>query len=537
MTNARALSAHPTTRALLCGARPAGDSAHRDLYDHLGRAWPDVVALDRPALIEAVGGSEVMAELLNSTFLTCAELVGERHGIDRVTNRVFQTRLLTAWDELDRLLRLRPAEDIELDLGYGLDSPLDDLYERMTFHLASLGDRSAAERLRAIVARHARRDALTGGRGELVATMLGAELLDGSYNPQCLPGTGMYDIVGQWREHGYAVMAGAHGTAPAASTAPRPEPVRRLAAIRAEQAAAASPPPGSAVIFPSSVLAGVGRSDNVKELQRILKDVLDKPLPGVRVPSDWDAWERALLARHPNGGRFFRAIRRSQGSREFWGHAVVCADGPPGTGKSAMCRSIAEVSGLAVKRYQCDNASDNSYGGTAIRWTSAQQDFVTGCMVEFKSRTFVAILDEIEKAAGSRDTNSGRLHDVLLGQWEPETASRWTSNFLCHDVDLTGVVFLATANDASTLPAPLRDRMVVARVEEPTADDLAALAPQVAREACRRQGLDERWGVLDAVEMASLAAAWPGGSVRRLVRLVEVVLRARDEGPAAAPRH
>ncbi|WCS27974.1 AAA family ATPase [Methylobacterium sp. NMS14P] len=415
------------------------------------------------------------------------------------------------------------------------------------YHLASLGDRLAADRLRGVVARHARRDGAVEGRAALIATLLGCEMLDGFYTPQCIPGTQRYDVVGQWREAGeeyvaQVALATRERVRDAivearASEREAEEPAPKHASLAGFRKAAAepTPPAGSAVIFPPSVLEGAGRSDNVKELQRILKCVLDVPLPGVRVPADWDTWEHALLARHPNGGQFFLVIRRSQGGREFWGHAVVCADGPAGAGKSAMCRSVAEVSGLRIERYQCDNASDNSYGGTPIRWVSAQQDFITAAFVELKQRTFIAMLDEVEKAGGSRDSNSGKLHDVLLGQMDTETAAAWPSNFLCHPVDLTGVLFLCTANDASSLPTPLRDRMVVARVDEPTADHLAALAPQVAREVCRRQGLDERWGTLDAIEMASLAEAWPGGSIRRLVRLVEVVLQARDEGPAAAP--
>ncbi|MBE7245319.1 MAG: AAA family ATPase, partial [Actinomycetospora chiangmaiensis] len=406
--------------------------------------------------------------------------------------------------------------------------------------------------LRAVVARHARRDGAVEGRAALIATMVGAEMLDGHYMPRCIPGTHRYDVVGQWREAGEeyvaqvalatrehvrnAIVEARASASERKAEEPAPKRPPPLAGFRK---AVAEPPlaPGSAVLFPSSILEGVGRSDNQKELKRILGDVLNVPLPGVRVPSDWDAWERALLARHPNGGAFFRAIRRSQGGRKFWGHAVVCADGPAGAGKSAMCRSVAEVSGLRMKRFQCDNASDNSYGGTPIRWASSQQDFVTTAFVEFKLRTFVAALDEVEKGGGSRDSNSGKFHDALLGQLDPETAAAWPSTFLCHPVDLTGVVFLCTANDAASMPAPLRDRMVIARVEEPTADHLGVLAPQVAREVCRRQGLDERWGALDPVEMASLAEAWPGGSIRRLVRLVEFVLQARDEGPAAAARH
>ncbi len=49
-------------------------------------------------------------------------------------------------------------------------------------------------------------------------------------------------------------------------------------------------------------------------------------------------------------------------------------------------------------------------------------------------------------------------------------------------------------------------------------------------------GLDEAWAALDAVEMSALAEAWPGGSIRKLRKLIETVLRARDTAPGIS-RH
>jgi hypothetical protein len=55
------------------------------------------------------------------------------------------------------------------------------------------------------------------------------------------------------------------------------------------------------------------------------------------------------------------------------------------------------------------------------------------------------------------------------------------------------------------------------------------LAPAIAAETMRQQGLDPRWGILDAVEMAALRRSWQGGSVRPLARMIETILAARDE--------
>lgn len=552
MTNARARSAHPTTRALLCGARPTGDTAHRDLYEHLVTEWPDVVALDRPALVEAVGGSEVMAELLSSTYLTCAELVGARHGIDRVQRRVFQTRLLTASTELERLLTLRQAEDVELDLGYGIHNPLDDLDERIVYHRASLGDRLAADRLRGVVARHARRDGNVDGRPALIATLFGCEMLDGYFEPRCIPGTHRYDVVGQWREAGEEYVAQAllatrerirdaivEARASASELeAEEPAPKRAsLAGFRKAVAVEPLLPAGSVVVFPALSKASAGKPDNQRDIKAAIGDALGAALPGVPVPDDWDAWEAAAVARWPHMPGVPRAIREAQAGRTHWGSMRLCLVGPAGIGKTAIGRFIAEHSGLPFSRYNADNSTDNSYGGTSIRWNSGHLGTVAAMLAEHMRATGMAQVDEIEKASGHRGTNGGRLHDVLHGLWDDETSSRWACPFSAMTLDLSHVAYLATANSLDGIPMSLRDRIRVVEVSAPGPEHLAALVPQVAAQACREQGLDPAWGVLDGVEWQALREAWgQGGSIRRLQHLVSTILRARDADPST-PRH
>ncbi|GEL41904.1 hypothetical protein MEX01_24950 [Methylorubrum extorquens] len=531
MTQPSLFGAAPSVRALLTGAcLPYGGSAHHDLYNALAQDWPALVTGDEAALEASVGGSVQMAAVLLQAWSDAAAAMAAKG--DRRAARLFYRQMSDLRVSLGKMLDERPGAEIYLDAGFGIEDPLDALRQRLAVLLAMLGDATALRLVHAMLWEYARLSRpAEAGSVELFHAAVGAEMLQGDYHARPHPETDLSDFLTEWREHGRNVLTSVLGAAPQSASAarPTPTPLRRLAQARAE----AAPPPGSAVLFPSSILAGAGRSENEKELKRVLKDVLDKPLGGVRVPDDWDAWERALVAWHPNGGAFIRAVRDSQGSRPFWGHAVVCADGPPGTGKSMMCRSIAEYSGLPFKRYQCDNASDNTYGGTPIRWTSAQADFVTGALAWFRRRTFAACLDEIEKASGSRASSGGHMHDVLHGQWGRETAARWHSAFLNHEIDLTGVVFLCTSNDVSSLPQSLRDRMVVARVEEPTAEHLAALAPHVARDVCRDMGLEPGWGALDGEEWEALRAAWgAGGSIRRLQQLVTQIIRARDADPS-----
>jgi ATP-dependent Lon protease len=79
------------------------------------------------------------------------------------------------------------------------------------------------------------------------------------------------------------------------------------------------------------------------------------------------------------------------------------------------------------------------------------------------------------------------------------------------------------------LPSPIRDRMRVVTFPKPSADDLDALLPAVVADLARERALDQSWiPPLDGVEYAAVTVNWRGGSVRRLRRIVEAILRERD---------
>ena len=141
------------------------------------------------------------------------------------------------------------------------------------------------------------------------------------------------------------------------------------------------------------------------------------------------------------------------------------------------------------------------------------------------------ILDELEKAGSSR--HNGQLHDVLLGMLEPASSTEWHDSYLQAPVDLSHVVWIATANSLDGIPVPLRDRCRILQVPAPGPEHLQVLAPALLRQACQARGLDARWASpLDGVELQAVAEAWPGGSLRRLARLLDGVLAARDHAPA-----
>ena len=131
------------------------------------------------------------------------------------------------------------------------------------------GDVRAVGRMPSLLWREAGRQD-KDDQGGLLATAVGASLLGAKVNLR-RGRDGLATPFAEWRDYGRAILA-RHAYAPQdAEAAPEAAGLKR--SLKARRPPAAEP--GSAVLFPSSILEGVGRSDNVKELKRILADVLD----------------------------------------------------------------------------------------------------------------------------------------------------------------------------------------------------------------------------------------------------------------------
>jgi len=293
--------------------------------------------------------------------------------------------------------------------------------------------------------------------------------------------------------------------------------------------------PQGVEVFSASILKAVGKGENRTAVKQTLGAALGARLPLAEVPADWDAWEAELVVEAPWLAAVPRALRAQHEGRTHWRHTVLCVVGPPGAGKTRIVRRIARLSELPYTRINAESASDTSTFGTSIRWMSAQAGIIERELASTRCASALVHYDELEKAAGSRQSNSGKITDLLHGLFEFETAQAWRSPWLGVPIDAGHIVHIATVNSLDGLPPSLVDRMRVIRVGEPGVEHLPGLATLIAQQICVDRSWDPRWATFDAEELAALAAVWPGGSVRRLQRLVDGLLKARDAAPG--PRH
>ena len=207
--------------------------------------------------------------------------------------------------------------------------------------------------------------------------------------------------------------------------------------------------------------------------------------------------------------------------------------GDAGGGKSRFGRRLGETLGLGVWRTDASRSDGAAFGGTDKRWYSAEPCHPFLAIAQAKHANPLVLIDELEKAATR--TDYGRFWDCLLAFLEPETAARYPDPALQTNLQLSEISYVATVNSLDPLPSPLRDRFRVVSFPKPAAGDLDALLPAVTRDLASERGLEARWiEPLTGLERDAIATHWHGGSVRRLRRVVEAVLRVREK---MAPRN
>lgn len=204
---------------------------------------------------------------------------------------------------------------------------------------------------------------------------------------------------------------------------------------------------------------------------------------------------------------------------------IICLIGPPGVGKTSIVRSVAKAMGRKYVRMSLGGIHDEAeIRGHRRTYVGAMPGRIVSALKQAGTFNPIILLDEIDKVGNDY---RGDPASALLEALDPEQNSAFMDHYIDFPIDLSSVLFITTANDASTIPAPLYDRMEVIELTSYTMEDKVQIAKKhLVKKERKKNGLTAKQFHINDEALRFLIDGYTReAGVRRLEQLVASLCR------------
>ena len=204
---------------------------------------------------------------------------------------------------------------------------------------------------------------------------------------------------------------------------------------------------------------------------------------------------------------------------------IICLVGPPGTGKTSIARSVAQSLNKEYVRICLGGVKDEAeIRGHRRTYVGAMPGRIIDGLRKAKVKNPLMLLDEIDKVRNDyRSDTSSALLEVLDG----EQNSHFVDHYIDMPVDLSEILFIATANDLSEVSRPLLDRMEIIEVSSYTKNEKLHIAKEhLVAKQLKKNGLTKKSVRFTDKALAKIIDGYTmEAGVRELERMIAAVLR------------